>query len=219
MADPNSRSGVRYADGAILRYADELHAPHDEALAAAAEAPERQGLPAIQVGPSEGRFLQLLLRLAGARRVVEVGTLAGYSAIWMARALPTGGVLYSIEVDPRHAEVARENLTRADLAARTEVRVGDAAEILPELAAEGPFDAVFLDADKARYPVYGAWAAENLRAGGLLIGDNVYLFGRLREDSDEARAMRRFHEQAAEAFDTACVPTPDGLLVGVRRTS
>lgn len=217
MADKDTRAGARYVDADVLRYVHSVHGPADEALSAADAAPDREGIPAIQIGASEGRTLQILLRLAGARRVVEIGTLVGYSGIWIARALPPDGELITLEADPRHAELAREHFERSGVADRVRVRVGDAAELLPELASEGPFDAVFVDADKGRYPVYGAWAAQNLRPGGLLLGDNAYFFGRLAEDSEEARAMREFHERAAEAFDTACVPTPDGLLVGVRR--
>ncbi len=217
MADTDSRSGAGYATAPILSHLRAVHAPHDAALERAFTSPERDGLPAIQVGPAEGKTLHLLLGLLGARKVVEVGTLAGYSAIWMARALPPGGRLWTIEADPRHAEVARGNIAAAGLAERVEVRVGLGAEVLGTLDEEGPFDAVFLDADKKSYDVYGRWAARNVRSAGLLIADNVYLFGRLLEDSDEARAMRRFHEEAARAFDSVTVPTPDGLLVGRRR--
>jgi caffeoyl-CoA O-methyltransferase len=174
-------------------------------------------MPAIQVGPAEGRTLFLLLRLIGARKVVEVGTLAGYSTIHMARALATDGHLWTIEYDPKHAEVARENLARAGLAERVTVLVGAGVDVLPTLAAHGPFDAVFVDADKKSYDQYGRWARAHLRRGGLLIGDNAYYFGNLTEDTPEALAMRRFHEEAAAAFDTACVPTPDGMLVGIKR--
>lgn len=217
MADPDSRTGVRYAGAELLEWVARVHAPHDEALERAHRAPETEGLPAIQVGASEGRLLELLLRMVGARRVVEIGTLAGYSALWMARALPPDGWLVSLESEPHHAEVARAIVADAGLGDRVEVRQGNALEQLPELAAEGPFDAVFVDADKGHYDRYGAWAADNLRPGGLLIGDNAFFFGRLLEGSAEAEAVRRFHERAAEAFHSVCVPTPDGMLLGVRR--
>jgi caffeoyl-CoA O-methyltransferase len=217
MADKDSRAGSRYAEAEVLRYVNELHAAHDDALGAADTAPDREGVPAIQVGASEGRLLQLLLRLVGARKIVEVGTLVGYSGIWMARALPPGGRLYTVEADPRHAELAQRHFEAAGVADRVEVRVGPADEVLPGLSGEGPFDAVFIDADKGRYPIYGRWAKDHLRPGGLLLGDNAYLFGRLVEDSEEGRAMRAFHEEAAAAFDTVCIPTPDGLLLGIRR--
>lgn len=218
MADEKSRAGTRYADAAVLDWLHGVHAPHDEGLAGAFRAPEEAGLPAIMVGPSEGRTLELVLRLVGARRVVEIGTLAGYSAIWMARALPAGGRLWTIEHDPKHAEVARRCFEAAGVADRIELRVGDALEVLPGLEAEGPFDAVFIDADKGNYDRYGRWAADHLRAGGVLLGDNAYYFGKLlAEDDPAAAAMRRFHEEAAARFDSACLPTPDGLLLGIKR--
>jgi caffeoyl-CoA O-methyltransferase len=173
-------------------------------------------MPEIQVGPAEGRLLEILLRLARAERVVEVGTLAGYSALWIARMLPIGGHLWTIESDPRHARVAAEVIGEAGLADRVTIVVEDAAEALPKLNDSGPFCGVFLDADKGRYDIYGRWATENLRAGGLLIADNAYLFGRLLEQSDDARAMRRFHEEMASSYLSVCVPTPDGLAVGIR---
>ncbi|MGB5546899.1 MAG: O-methyltransferase [Polyangiales bacterium] len=216
MADQNSRAGERYASAQILDYAARTHHPDDRALARAFEAPARHGMPEIQLGPSEGRLLELLLRLVNARKVVEIGTLAGYSALWMARALPAGGHLWTIESDPKHAGVAAELIGEAGLGDRVTIIRDDAAEILPKLSDSGPFCAVFLDADKGRYDLYGRWATENLRTGGLLIGDNAYLFGRLLEQGDEAAAMRRFHEEMALHYDSVCVPTPDGLAVGVK---
>lgn len=217
VADPDSRAGVRYVDPELIRYVDRVHVPHDAALASAYQAPERQGLPAIQVSASEGKLLGVLLRVAGARKVVEVGTLAGYSALHMARMLPSDARLWTIENEPAHAEIAREEIRKAALDERVEVLEGDAGEVLGGLASEAPFDAVFLDADKSRYPEYGAWAAEHVRRGGLLLADNAYYFGKLLADDAGAAAMRRFHEEAAERFETVCVPTPDGLLVGIKR--
>jgi caffeoyl-CoA O-methyltransferase len=216
MADNSSRSGVRYADPDIVAFVDRVHAGHDAALARAFAAPDEHGMPAIQVSPSEGRLLELLLRLSSARRVVEVGTLAGYSAIRMARALPERGRLYTLESDPEHARVARQNLRAAGVDDRVEVREGPAIESLGGLEREGPFDVVFLDADKGGYPDYGRWAERHLRPGGLLLADNAYLFGNLMKDSEDAAAMRRFHEQTAAAFDSVCVPTPDGLVVAIK---
>lgn len=217
MADIHSRAGERYASAELRTYLDQLHAGHDPALERAFQAPEREGMPAIQVAPSEGKLLGMLLALTGARRVVEVGTLAGYSALRMARALPAGGRLWTIEYDPRHAAVARAVLAAAGLGDRVEVLEGPGVEVLERLAPEGPFDAVFIDADKGNYDRYGRWARAHLRPGGLLLGDNAYFFGRLLEDSPEAKAMRRFHEEATQAFDTVCIPTPDGLLLGIKR--
>lgn len=217
MADRDSRTGTRYADPNILSWVDRVHAGHDAGLEAAFSAPDREDIPAIQVGPSEGKLLELLVRLVAGRKVVEVGTLAGYSAIHLARGLAGGGKLWTIEYEPSHAEIARRNLAVAGVADRVEVLVGAGLDVLPTLEAEAPLDVVFIDADKINYPAYGAWAARHLRPGGLLIGDNAYLFGNLLDDSERGRAMRQFHEEAAAAFDSVCVPTPDGMVVGIRR--
>ena len=219
MADADSRAGQRYATPQILNWAARTHHPRDPRLDRAFTAPGRHGMPEIQVGPAEGRLLEMLLRFSGARRVVEIGTLAGYSALWMLRALPEDGHLWTLEADPEHAEVAREVFHDAGVTDRVTVLVGDAMESLPKLSDSGPFCAAFIDADKARYDQYGRWATENLRDGGLLLGDNAYLFGDLLDDSETASAMRRFHEDMAEHYRSVCIPTPDGLAVGVRTSS
>jgi caffeoyl-CoA O-methyltransferase len=215
MADNDSRGGKSYRTPEVVKYVDDTHARHDQALAQAFAVPE--GIPAIQVGPSEGKFLALLLQLAGAKRVVEVGTLVGYSAIHMARALPADGHVYSIEFDSKHADLARKNIAAAGLSDRITVHVGAGVDVLPTLEPHGPFDAVFIDADKSNYDRYGQWATQHLRKGGLVIGDNAYLFGELLEDTDRGRAMRSFHEHVARSCDSVCVPTPDGLVVGIKR--
>lgn len=217
MADNTSRTGASYASPAILELVERIHAAHDPALERAYRSPEREQMPPISLGPSEGKLLSLLAQLSGAKRAVEIGTLAGYSAIHLARGLGEGGVLHTLELEPRHAEIARANIAAAGLPARVEVHIGSAAEILPRLIAEGPFDLVFLDADKAGYPEYAIWAADNLRAGGLLVADNSYYFGKLLEDEATARAMRRFHEQLPARFASVCAPTPDGLVVAIRK--
>lgn len=217
MADRDSRAGERYANEDILRWVGNVHAGHDAGLEAAFTAPDAEGIPAIQVGPSEGKFLELLVRLCGATRVVEVGTLAGYSAIHMARGMAPGGKLWTIEYEQRHADIARRNFELAGVAEQVEVRVGAGLDVLPTLEQHGPFDVVFVDADKGNYPGYGRWALANLRAGGLLIGDNAYLFGNLMDDSERGAAMREFHQETAAAFHSVCVPTPDGMVVGIKR--
>ncbi len=215
MADNSSREGARYTTPEILEWCIQTHARPDAALTRAFTAPE--GIPQIQVGPSEGKLLQLLLRMANAKKVVEVGTLIGYSAINMARALPPDGHVWSIEYEPRHAEVARANIAAANLTDRISVHVGAGTEVLPTLAAHGPFDAVFIDADKVNYDHYGRWAVANLRSGGIVLGDNAYLFGTLLADDDRGRAMRGFHELVAASCDSVCIPTPDGLVLGIKR--
>lgn len=217
MADTNSRAGERNVPGEVVEWLNKLHAPHDKALAQAFDAPADCGIPAIMVGASEGKLLTLLLQLIGAKRVVEVGALAGYSAIRMVKALPADGHLWSCEFDEKHAAIARANIHAAAEDRRISVLVGRASETLPTVESSGPFDAVFVDADKGSYDVYGRWAAKNVRKGGLLLVDNANFFGRLLEDSPEAAAVRRCHEEAVTAFDTVCIPTPDGLLLGVKR--
>lgn len=209
---------MRYATPALLSYLEQLHAPHDRLLEAAFGAPARHGLPQIQVGPSEGKLLSLLLTLVQPRRVVEIGTLTGYSALWLARALAPDGQLWTLEREPAQHALATRLFQDAGLADRVSCLLGDALPQLEQLArAHAPFDAVFIDADKGNYDRYGRWAAEHLRSGGILLGDNAYFFGRLLEDDPEAAAMRRFHEEATTAFETVCIPTPDGLLFGVKR--
>ncbi|HEX7416899.1 MAG TPA: O-methyltransferase [Polyangiales bacterium] len=217
MADQDSRSGVRYATPELLAFVERHHAAHDPALERAFAAPAQHGMPAIQVSRSEGKTLSVLMRLVGARKVVEVGTLAGYSALRLLQGLPPDGRVWTVEQDPRHAQIARDNLAAAGVAERVEVLVGAALDLLPQLVNHGPFDAMFIDADKGNYPHYASWAAQHLRRGGLLIADNAYFFGQLLADSAEAAQMRQFHALVAEAFDSACIPTPDGLVVGLRR--
>jgi caffeoyl-CoA O-methyltransferase len=216
MADMTSRAGESYATPLVISWLHATHTTHDAALSHAFDAPTNNGMPAIQVGPAEGALLALLLQMVGARKVVEIGTLAGYSAIHMARALPEDGHLWSLEFDAKHAAVARANIDAAGLSGRVTVIDGPALESLPALECNGPFDAVFVDADKQNYDAYGRWAAKHVRKGGLLLGDNAFFFGHLLEDSPAANAMRRFHEEARNAFKTVCIPTPDGLLLGVK---
>lgn len=219
MADNTSRAGQTYANSEILAYAAQVHHPHDAGLQLAQDAPDKHGMPAIQLAPAEGRLLEVLLRMVGAERVVEIGTLAGYSALWMARALPADGRLWTLESDAKHAAVARATIKAAGYEDRVHVLEGDGLERLSEIVDQGPFCAVFIDADKERYDLYGRWATANIRPGGLLIGDNAYLFGDLLDDSSTAAAMRRFHEQMARDFVSVCVPTPDGLAIGLKTES
>jgi predicted O-methyltransferase YrrM len=180
-------------------YIDRSLTVTDEVLKAALKASDAAGLPAIQVSACQGRLLQLLAEIQGARSILEIGTLAGYSTICLARALPPGGRLITLELDPEHAAVASANITRARLQEVVEVRVGPALETLPKLEAEGhsPFDLVFIDADKPTTPEYFQWALKLSRPGALIIVDNVVRKGSLIEEgsADPAVAgMRRFME-------------------------
>jgi caffeoyl-CoA O-methyltransferase len=125
--------------------------------------------------------------------------------------------VWSVEFEPLHAEVARGNLVAAGVADRVTVMVGAGRDVLPTLVPQGPFDVVFIDADKVNYDFYGEWAIANLRPGGLVLGDNAYLFGELLDETDRGRAMRKFHELVAATCDSVCAPTPDGLVVGIKR--
>ncbi|MFD7284444.1 O-methyltransferase [Streptomyces sp. NPDC059863] len=188
---------------AVDRYFTEQLAPADEALSAALAASDAAGLPAIAVSPNQGKLLQLLARIQGARTVLEIGTLGGYSTIWLARALPEDGKLISLEYDARHAEVARANLAHAGLDKIAEVRTGPALETLPVLAAEdaGPFDLVFIDADKANNPHYVEWALKLTRPGSVIIVDNVVRNGAVADpDSTDVsvQGTRRAIELMAE---------------------
>ena len=190
--------------GALLaeidRYIEERFAPQDEALEAAVRGSRQAGLPEIQVSPNEAKLLQLLAELVDARSVLEIGTLAGYSAIHFARALPEDGRLVSLEIDERHAEVARENVERAGLSGKVEIRVGDARELLAGIAegGEGPFDVVFIDADKSGYPEYLEWSLRITRPGSLILGDNTVRGGNILDPRDDsARATNEFNERIA----------------------
>ena len=187
---------------AVDRYLTDLLVPPDPALAAALEASAAAGLPAHQVSASEGKLLHLLARLVGARRILEIGTLVGYSTIWLARALPPDGRLVTLELDPRHADVARANLGRAGLGNVVDVRVGRAVESLRRLAADGsgPFDLVFIDADKETNPDYLAWALRLSRPGTVIVADNVVRGGAILDGASadpSVRGVRRFVELVA----------------------
>ncbi len=160
---------------AVDSYFDSLFAPSDDALDAALHATNAAGIPAINVSASQGKLLYVLARMRNVRSILEIGTLGGYSTIWLARALPDNGKLISLEIDPAHAAVARANIARANLAVNVEVRVGKAIESLPQLDEEGagPFDLVFIDADKASTPDYLSWTLRMTKPGSLIIIDNV----------------------------------------------
>ena len=187
---------------AVDDYVTSLLAPPDEALDAAVREGEEAGLPQIQVSPPQGKLLHLLAKTIGAKSILEFGTLAGYSTIWLARALPADGRLITLEANPQYAEVAASSIAAAGLDEVVEVRVGPALDQLPQLEADGagPFDLTFIDADKVHTPDYFAWALEHSHPGSLIIADNVIRDGRLADLSDDDPAIvaqRRFHEQLA----------------------
>jgi predicted O-methyltransferase YrrM len=187
---------------AVDHYITDLFVPPDAALEAALRDSAAAGLPAINVTPNQGKLLHVLARAQGARSILEIGALGGYSTIWLARALPSGGRLITLESDPKHAEVAGANIARAGLAGVVELRLGPALDTLPQLAAEGrgPFDFIFIDADKEGYPDYFTWALKLSRLGSLIIADNVVRKGAVIDaDSDDPRVhgVRRLNEMLA----------------------
>ena len=195
----------------VDRYVEGLFIGKDAVLDAAVADSQSAGLPAIQVSAVQGRMLHLLAVLVRARRILEIGTLGGYSTIWLARALPEDGRLISLEYEPRHAEVARGNLVRAGLAGRVEVRVGRALDTLAAIATAGsePFDMVFIDADKDSYLEYLQWALRLTRSGSLIVADNVVRRGVIPvagEGEARALAVQRFNAAlAAEPRVTATI--------------
>jgi len=199
----------------------------DEALDSLLAAAQAAGMPDIQVSPTHGKLLMLLAQMHGAKKILEIGTLAGYSTIWLARALPAEGKLVTLEVDPKHAAVARGNIAKAGFADRVEVREGSALDTLPMLKAEGegPFDFVFIDANKTGYSDYLDWALQLTRRGSVIVADNAVQAGRIADadcDDPTVQAIRSFIEKlGAETRVSAtilqCVGSKgyDGLAIGV----
>ena len=186
----------------VDRYITDLLVPADPVLDAALEASTAAGLPEIQVSPNQGKLLHLIARLQSARAILELGTLGGYSTIWLARALPKDGRLITLEADPKHAEVAKANFARAGLDNIIELRLGLALDTLPKLAAEkkGPFDLIFIDADKQNIPEYFTWSLKLARRGTLIIVDNVVRDGAVIDAAStdaSVQGVRRFNEVLA----------------------
>ena len=189
----------------VDRYFGDLLVPIDDALDAALKANEKGGLPQIDVTPLQGKFLEFLVRAIGARRVLEIGTLGAYSTIWMARALPADGRLVTLELEPHHANVARQNLEKAGMADRVEILVGPATDSLRILENTGAgrgvtFDLIFIDADKQGYPEYLTWALKLSRPGTVIVADNVVRDGEVIDEKSEdprIQGVRRFVEMVA----------------------
>lgn len=200
-------------------YVGALFAPEDSVLLALREDADRAGLPPIAISADTGRLLQVMLRAVGARRVLEVGTLGGYSALWMARALPPDGRLVTLESEPAHAEFARRHLEAAGVGSKVEIRIGNAVQLLPALDGER-FDLVFLDADKEPLPTYLDWALRLVRPGGAIVADNALWGGRVLDEraADEATlAVREFNRRMATdpRITGIVVPTHDGVAIGI----
>lgn len=209
----------------VDQYFSERLLPSDPSLESAIEMSLAAGLPAISVSPSQGKLLQILAQLVEARSILEIGTLGGYSTIWLARGLQAGGYLVTLEIDPKHADVARSNISRAGLSDIVEVRIGNALETLSKLSAErrGPFDLVFIDADKQNIPTYFEWALKLSRPGTLIVVDNVVRSGAVIDSASgdpSVQGVRRFVELlAAETgasgtvLQTVGIKGYDGLAI------
>lgn len=212
------------ADDALAAYTYRVFAPEDDLMRDVRARQDAAGLPDIQVAALDALHLEVLARATGARRAVEIGTLGGYSGVCILRGMGAGGRLDTFEIDPRHAQVARETFRRAGFEDRAHIHVGPALERLEDIAGDAPFDFVFVDADKTSYPEYVTWAADHLRVGGVVLCDNAFLFGRViddhpaRDDRSAVDAMRRAHAILASSgrFRSTMLPTGEGLALGVK---
>jgi caffeoyl-CoA O-methyltransferase len=207
---------------ALEGYLRSVFSPEDAVLAHIRENNLRSGLPAISVRPEEGRFLQFLAAACGARLALEIGTLGGYSGVCLARGLAPGGRLITLELEPAHAAVAREHFELARLERVVELRLGDAHSLLPELARQGPFDLIFIDAEKEGFLAYLDWSVENLRPGGVLAAHNAFRHGAvLDQGTDDPRvvATQRFNRRLASdpRLIPAMFPGGDGIALAVLR--
>jgi len=212
---------------AVDRYISDLFNPKDDALIAAELSHKQEGIPNINVSPNLGKLLYLLVKLTNAKKILELGTLAGYSTIWMAKALSEDGRLISLEIDPHHADIARKNISRSGLSDKIEIRVGKAIELLPVLEKEnaGPFDMIFIDADKPPYTEYFEWSLKLSRPGTLIIADNVIRDGKVLDPNQEdpmVKGAQRFTKALAAhkgvdatILQTIGVKEYDGMAIAV----
>ncbi len=208
----------------LADYIRRTFAPEDDVLRDLARDAESSGLPDIAVGPEVGKLLQVLARAIDARRILEIGTLGGYSAIWMARALPRDGKLITLEISPEHAIFARRWIERAGLKRRVEVKLGDARELLPPLRRQKPFDMAFIDADKESYPWYLEWCLKLVRPGGIIAADNALATSEwtvsvadLHPADPAVRAVKEFNRMMAgsKLLTSVVIPVREGLAVAV----
>ena len=206
----------------LYDYIVENFAPEDDLLRSLPAEAEKRGVPLIHISPEQGKFLQVLMRAIGAKKVLEIGSLFGYSAVWLARALPADGKLLALEVHPLHAQVTRENVARAGLSNKVEVREGNALELLASLDREGPFDFAFIDADKPGYVSYLEHALRLVRPGGIIVGDNASAQGNVWKvdetpDDEYIHAIHAFNHRMATdpRLMSILVPIADGMCMGV----
>jgi caffeoyl-CoA O-methyltransferase len=209
-------------DDALIHYLRSLFAPEDDLLRAIRAEIDARGLPRITIQPEEAQVLQLLLKAIGARRVVEIGTMVGYSATWIARSLPPDGCLITIEHDPDRAEIALEFFKKAGVDGRIDLRIGPAFDVLASLAADAPYVAVFIDANKVDYPAYLTWAVDHIRVGGLILGHNALMGGAVAEPSRRSdrlvKGVLAFNQQIAgdPHLHGAIIPIGDGIAAALK---
>lgn len=205
----------------ITEYINEMFAVQDESLVFAIENASREGLPSIRIGAHEGLFLQFLARACSAKKALEIGTLGGYSGIWIARGLGSDGTLFTIENNAHHAQTARRSFQEAGLEKNVEILVGDAHNLLGDLSNNAPFDFVFIDADKTGYGDYYSWAVDNLRKGGIVAAHNVLAYGNILERSNSGeniQAIRNFNQDVAgdKRVVSTFYPAGDGILAAIK---
>lgn len=204
------------------QYRLDLFAPEDDILRRVQAESQAAGLPAISIHADDGRMLQFLLKAIGAQRIIELGTLGGYSGIWLARALPADGRLFTLDINPTHADFARRMFELAGLSDRIEIRLGNALDNLHKLAADAPFDAIFIDADKDSYPAYLDWAIEHIRPGGLILAHNAFFGGSVigaeERDPKLVDGLKTFNQRLASdpRLLGTIIPIGDGLAAAVR---
>ena len=210
---------------ALLDYVDQTFHPEDEVLKSVREGATKAGLPPIQVGKFDALHLEVIARASKATKIVEIGTLGGYSGIALARALPKEGLLYTLEIEKRNATFAEESFKRAGLSDKARVLLGPALDSLESIENEGPFDLVFIDADKLNYPKYFEWAVSNLRVGGVILGDNTFAWGQIasteyktENDRDTIGGLQEFNKRMGSdpRLRSTILPTGEGLTMGVK---
>jgi caffeoyl-CoA O-methyltransferase len=204
---------------ALNQYVTDLFAQEDDVLKHIQAETQRNDMPQINLSPQEGRLLQFLAQSVATRKAVEIGTLAGYSGTWLARALPDDGKLYTLEASSKHAQVARASFERAGLADKVELLEGAALTMLGKIEQHGPFDFVFIDADKGTYPQYLGWAVDNLRVGGMVAAHNAFANGRVTAEGDDfARDMHTFNQLMAREprLSSTIIAVGDGMAAGIK---
>lgn len=209
----------------IEKYLLDLLKPEDEILSEIRHRSKAMGLPEIQIAPTDVLHLELIAKSLNAKKIVEIGTLGGYSGVVLARALPEDGKLFTCELNATHAKVASESFKKAGLAHKVEVKAGPALENLKDLEAQGPFDLVFIDADKSNYKNYFLWAAKNLRVGGAVLADNTFAWGLVHQDLPDdhqkqkfVKALREYNQMVVDhkSFRTTIIPTESGLTFSLK---